>query len=58
MTKIRWLRQANNEKIYPVTHERAVRDNAGVTLDVKLSDLDDKTEIKSMTNLDIDSLIN
>lgn len=40
MTKIRNIKDKNNETFYPVTHERAVRDSNGRRLDEKLAEIE------------------
>lgn len=46
MTKIRYIKDSNNQNFFPVTHERAVRDSDGVTLDEKLAEMSDSTAVK------------
>lgn len=40
MTKIRYIKDLNNENFYPVTHERAVVDSNGKRLDEKLEEIE------------------
>ena len=43
MATIKYLKDVNNDRVYPVTHERAVRDSSGVTLESKLQSLETNT---------------
>ena len=45
MAKIQYIKDASGNKVYPVTHERAVKDSAGVSLETKLSAIDAKTYV-------------
>ena len=40
MAKIQYLKDNSNVTVYPVTHERAVKDSEGVTLNTKLTQFD------------------
>jgi hypothetical protein len=40
MTKIRYIKDSNDQNFFPVTHERAVRDSKGKTLDEKLEEIE------------------
>lgn len=55
MTKIRYIKDSNDQNFFPVTHERAVRDSSGKRLDEKLEEIEqhasDPNAVKYMVHL-------
>lgn len=47
MANIRNLKENNGDVFYPLTHERAVRDSNGVSLDTKLAGLESKSYVEA-----------
>lgn len=47
MASIRNLKEKNGNVFYPLTHERAVRDSNGVSLDTKLAGLESKSYVEA-----------
>ena len=54
MAKIRYVQDKDDVIFYPITHERAVRDNNGINLETKLGNKQDTlvsgTNIKTINN--------
>ena len=48
MTRIDYLKDKNGEQVMPYTHERAVKDDNGTTLETKLQDRYTKTEVHNL----------
>lgn len=48
MATIRKLKDGPGNTVYPVTHEKAVLDNSGTTLDTKLQNLEDNVSLATM----------